>query len=350
MYFERLTNEPIGNTMRLTAYADQLVEMEQIEHALTNRRFTETWLADPQTLVMGGGSNILFVRERISKVVRIKAAGHGFIDQGETVLAFAEAGLGLDDWVRLTAARGWYGLERLAEIPGTVGAAPIQNVGAYGMQLSDVLDYVEIWDRQQQKQIRWGADECQLSYRNSRFKAEPNRWLVLRVWVRLHKNPPVDWPLFDYPGLKEEADRYLVEQRKSLPAFAASDMVEIVTRLRRKKLPDWRQPLPGSLGSFFQNPIVAMRHANALKTKLPELPIHPLDDSDLAKLSAGWLIERAGWRGRSIGPAGVYDRHALVLINRGGARGEQLLQLAEAIKADVWNQFAVHLQIEPMIV
>lgn len=335
--------------MRVAAFADQFMQINHIEHALANPELREVWLTDPETLVVGGGSNILFVTERIGKVVSIKAADHGFVDEGETVLAFAEAGLGLDDWVRLTAAQGWYGLERLAEIPGTVGAAPIQNVGAYGMQLSDVLDSVELWDRQEQVRLRWTAEECHLSYRNSRFKSEPNRWLVLRVWIRLQKNPPLDWPQFNYPGLAEEAASYIRDAGLQPSEFSPLDMAEVVTRVRRQKLPDWRKPLPGSLGSFFQNPIVSRQHVSTLKNAWPDLPVYPLDNPLMVKLSAGWLIEHTGWRGRSFGPAGVYERHALVLVNHGGAGGEQLLQLAKAIQADVLDKFGVNLQPEPTI-
>lgn len=347
--FSRLLNEPVGNTMRVAACADQFLQIDHIEHALANSELCDVWLSDPETLVVGGGSNILFVTERIGKVVSINAADHGFIDEDETVLAFAEAGLGLNDWVRLTAAQGWYGLERLAEIPGTVGAAPIQNVGAYGMQLSDVLDSVELWDRQQKTRLRWTAEECHLGYRNSRFKSEPNRWLVLRVWIRLQKNAPLAWPLFNYPGLAEEAALYARDTGRQPAAFSPLDMAEVVTRVRRQKLPDWRKALPGSLGSFFQNPIVSMQHVSNLKNAWPDMPVYPQDNTSMAKLSAGWLIERAGWRGRSSGPAGVYDRHALVLVNHGGARGEQLLQLAQEIQADVLHKFGVQLQPEPMI-
>lgn len=348
--FSRLLNVPVGNTMRVAVFADQFLQIDHIEQALANPELREAWLSDPGTLVLGGGSNILFVTERIDKVISIKAAEHGFFDEGETVLAFAEAGLGLDDWVRLTASQGWYGLERLAEIPGTVGAAPIQNVGAYGIQLSDVLDCVELWDRQQQIRLHWTAKECQLSYRDSRFKSEPNRWLVLRVWVRLQKNPPLDWPQFNYPGLAEEAVLYAHEQERQPSEFSPLDMAEVVTRVRRQKLPDWRKPLPGSLGSFFQNPIVSRQQASTLKKAWPNLPVYPLDNPAMVKLSAGWLIEHTGWRGRSSGLAGVYDRHALVLVNHGGARGEDLLRLAQAIQVDVLNQFGVQLRPEPTIV
>jgi UDP-N-acetylmuramate dehydrogenase len=347
--FDRLFNEPVNNTMQVAACADRFLQIRNIELALANPELRENWLADAETLVVGGGSNILFVTERIKKVVRIVASDHGFVDEGDTVLAFAEAGLGLDEWVRLIAAQGWYGLERLAEIPGTVGAAPIQNVGAYGMQLSDVLDSVELWDRRQQTQLRWTAEECALNYRNSRFKSEPNRWLVLRVWIRLQKRPPVDWPLFDYPGLAEEAAHYKQEMGRSQSDFSPLDMAEVVTRVRRRKLPNWREGLPGSLGSFFQNPIVPMKDGVALKAAWPDLPVYFLVDPETVKLSAGWLIDRAGWRGQAVGPAGIYDSHALVLVNFGGARGEQLWQLAQAVQADVLDKFGVELLPEPLI-
>lgn len=340
---------PIDNTMRVRVVADQLLEINRIDQSLQDVAVQSSWLADSDALVIGGGSNILFATTQVKKAIRVTASQYGFINRGDDVLAFAEAGLGLDEWVRLVADRNLYGLERLAEIPGTVGAAPIQNVGAYGVQLSDILDSVELWDRQNRLKCRWRAEECHLSYRNSRFKAEPNRWLVLRVWVRLAKTPPPDWPRLDYPGLAEEAERYDQEHHTTPSAYTARDMARIITRVRRAKLPDWRQPLPGSLGSFFHNPVVPLAIGNELKKKWPAMPMYAVDAREQVKLSAGWLIEQAGWRGKKTGAAGVYHRHALVLVNHGEAQGAHILQLAQTIQSDVLEKFGIQLQPEPLI-
>ncbi|HQT43285.1 MAG TPA: UDP-N-acetylmuramate dehydrogenase [Halothiobacillus sp.] len=344
-------DEAISNTMNVAVRADQHLRISHIQKALADVAVRDRWLADANTLIVGGGSNILFVRERLDKVVQLDASNSGFIDEGDTVLAWAEAGLGLDKWVRWTVKQGWYGLERLAEIPGTVGAAPIQNVGAYGVQLSDVLVRVELWDREQQRRVTWQAAECGFSYRHSRFKAEPTRWLILSVTVRLHKTPPHDWPQLNYPGLHEAALHYLDDvQGTTLAVLTPHDFTQIVTRVRLQKLPDWRQPALGSLGSFFQNPIVANNLAAHLKENWPNLPIYPQHEINQSKLSAGWLIEQAGWRGYTQNHAGIYEKHALVLVNLGGARGIDLWDLAKQVQADVFRKFGVRLMPEPLVI
>ena len=347
--YTRTQNVDLVNTMQVPVRARQVLDIHDLSTAFTDPDVQEHWLSDPATLVVGGGSNILFVSDSVNKVVRITAQAYGFEDEGDTVLVHADAGMGLDECVRWTARQGWYGIERLAEIPGTVGAAPIQNVGAYGVQLSDVLESVEVWDRHERKRARWPAADCGLSYRHSRFKEEPDRWLVLRVWLRLAKHRPSDWPPLDYPGVRAAAEEYARNGRTDLSSLTPSDMVEIITRVRRQKLPDWRSRAIGSLGSFFQNPIVERDQADRLLSEWPDMPSYPQEDELLVKLSAGWLIERSGWRGRSEGSAGVYERHALVLVNLGGASGAALWQLAQSVQADVLGKFGVRLKPEPLI-
>jgi UDP-N-acetylmuramate dehydrogenase len=352
--FEIEREAAIANTMRVAAFAGHYLRIRNVHAALQDELVRTDWLADPQTLIVGGGSNILFVRSRVDKVVHLAAAGFGYEEESQTVLAWAEGGLGFDDWVRWTTNQGWYGLECLAEIPGTVGAAPIQNVGAYGAQLSDVLVSVDVWDRVQQCRSVLPAAACDFGYRHSCFKAEPHRWFILRVTVRLRKTPPPDWPQFNYPGLAQAADAFAHEAQCALSLLTPSDFAQIITRVRRQKLPDWREPCLGSLGSFFQNPVVSNSFAAMLKQRWPDLPVYPqaAHSAVLAesKLSAGWLIEQAGWRGFSHNNAGIYAKHALVLVNLGGALGADLWRLAQRIQADVWERYGVRLVPEPLII
>ena len=354
MSFDVQADVDIANTMQVPARADRYLRIHQIDDALADESVCGEWLGDPATLVVGGGSNILFVAPRIEKVVRVTAAQFGYFDEPNTVLIWAEAGLGFDDCVRWTTQQGWYGLERLAEIPGSVGAAPMQNVGAYGVQLSDLLVSVDVWDRVKNCRAVLPAAACDFGYRHSMFKAEPNRWLILKVTARLQKSPPPDWPPCQYPGLIEMATAFRQAQTIPLATITPQDMAQIVTRVRQQKLPDWRQPQVGSLGSFFQNPVVSAEIAAHLKSQWPNAPIYPqkaaMGEVDQVKLSAGWLIELAGWRGFSQNNAGVYAQHALVLVNLGGAQGRDLWHLAQRIAADVLDQFGVTLVPEPLII
>lgn len=347
--FECSTDASLENTMNLSVRAGQLLRIHTVADALAQPVVRDVWLGDPDALILGGGSNILFVAEWTEKVIELTNDDYGAIDKGDHVLVFADAGVGLDRWVRWTATQGWYGLERLAEIPGTVGAAPIQNVGAYGVQLSDVLDSVALWDRHKQEYVIWSPEECHLSYRHSRFKEEPNRWLILRVWVRLRKRPPEGWPPLGYPGLQAAAESILDSGCRDMKNLTPSELADIVTKVRLQKLPDWRRGEIGSTGSFFQNPIVTQTEAARLRRLWPAMPTYPIPGADQVKLSAGWLIEQAGWRGKTRGLAGMSAQHALVLVNYGGASGAELWQLAQTVQADVQLRFGVRLEPEPLI-
>jgi UDP-N-acetylmuramate dehydrogenase len=249
-----------------------------------------------------------------------------------------EAGAG-EDWhalVEETVARGLWGLENLALIPGSVGAAPMQNIGAYGVELADVLDAVEVFDRATGETGWLGAADCGLGYRTSRFKNE-HRYVLLAVRLVLARSAG---PRLDYPALADALTG------RTPSELRPGDVANAVMEIRRSKLPD--PAIRPNAGSFFKNPVVDAAKADELLARNPDLPCWEIDGR--RKLSAAWMIDRLGWRGRSIGGARVYDRHALVLVNDGSATGADVLELARAIRDSVGECFGVTLEPEPRLV
>jgi len=342
---------PIPNTFLLPAMARQRYVVDDTDSPLPADVVQA--LADPGTLVVGGGSNLVFVTPEVDRVVQVTANECRVTEQGDDVLLLVDAGHGLDELVRWTAAQGWFGLERLAEIPGTVGAAPIQNVGAYGVELAELLTHVVVWDRWARRRQTLTPDQCRLSYRHSVFKEQPDRWLVLQVGLRLSRKPPRNWPPLGYPGLREGAERLLAGTGRHDAELRPEELARIVAGVRLCKLPDWRSGRPpGSAGSFFKNPVVPMAQAERLKARYPAMPVYQLD-ADHAKLSAAWLIDQCGWRGRCLGDddrVAVSERHALVLIHRGGASGAAVEALARQVRQDVAARFDVQLEAEPRFI
>lgn len=337
---------PLENTLRLPARASRALILNRLDTETLEQPEVRSWLADPATRIFGGGSNVVFVQPEIDRTVRV-AASRWWVEQEEAgqVDLIAEAGLGLDRLVRETAGRGWFGLEPLAEIPGTVGAAPMQNVGAYGVELGDHVRWVEAWDRREGGVRRLERDACGFSYRSSRFKTETGRWLILRVGLSLATTPPADWPPTAYPGLEEAVAAWQQATGKPSAEMSPLAYAEMITRIRLAKLPDWRSGLPGSAGSFFHNPVVPTSRARALAARWPGMPQFPVEDG--VKIPAGWLIEQADLRGYRDGPVGVSERHALVLQHYGGATGEAFLQFAEFVRERVEARFGIELNIEP---
>jgi UDP-N-acetylmuramate dehydrogenase len=262
----------------------------------------------------------------------------------DSALVRADAGVNWNDLVHWTLGHGLEGLENLALIPGNVGAAPIQNIGAYGAEVEEYVETVEAWDRHGGELLRLTRAECGFAYRDSRFKRETDRWIVIAVEFRL----PFSHPLrLDYAGVREELAAMRVE------APRAAHVAEAVTRIRTRKLPN--PAVIGNAGSFFKNPLVAADVAAALKSEHAALPAFPAADASQRKLSAAWMIEACGWKGyrnneSGDGDAGVSAQHALVLVNHGSATGAQLLDLARRIAASVRERFGVALEPEPRIV
>ncbi|MBU1653255.1 MAG: UDP-N-acetylmuramate dehydrogenase [Gammaproteobacteria bacterium] len=288
-------------------------------------------------LFLGGGSNLLFVSDFPGLLVQVRLESLEILEE-DADYHYIRAGAG-NNWhsfVRWTLDQGLAGLENLSLIPGTVGAAPMQNIGAYGVELKDCLYQVRAMDWRSGKVRDFSRDACRFGYRNSYFKSvEPDRWLILSVVFALPRQPR--WKT-DYAGLRE----LLVG--KELNARVISDAV---TALRQSKLPD--PAVLGNAGSFFKNPAVSAEQWQALKTANPEIPGWPQADGTI-KASAGWLIDQCGWKGGREGDAGTYANHALVLVNHGGATGEEVWRFAQGIIASVQGRFGIALEPEPRII
>jgi len=290
-------------------------------------------------MVLGEGSNLLFAGDYPGLLLRPAFAGVGIVaDAGGTAVVRAEAGAGWDALVGWTLARGLAGLENLALIPGLVGAAPIQNIGAYGVEAAECIEVVEAWDRHAGRTVRLDRAECDFGYRDSVFKRAPDRWIVTAVEMRLSRDGT---PRLGYAGVREELEAM------GRPAPTPRDVAEAVRRLRRRKLPD--PAVIGNAGSFFKNPVVPAAVATRLRDEHGDLPVYPAGPG-LGKLSAAWLIERCGWRGAREGDAGIAAQHALVLVNHGHASGGELLALARRVARSVESRFGVRLEPEPRIV
>ena len=287
--------------------------------------------------VLGGGSNVLIAGDLDAMVLLPQLHGVEWLSEdGQSLPVCAAAGENWHEFVVRTLAHGAFGLENLALIPGNVGAAPIQNIGAYGVELERFVAAVEVWDRSARAFVRLEAADCGFSYRDSRFKREPDRFVIVAVEFALQMAPA---PELGYAGIREELASSGITDPSPMDVFRA------VCAIRRRKLPD--PAVLGNAGSFFKNPVVPSDQAAALKATWPMLPCYPA--SGRTKLAAGWLIEQCGWKGRRLGAAGVHAEHALVLVNRGGASGGDLLALADAIRTDVQARFGVDLEMEPRV-
>ncbi|MDN7141167.1 UDP-N-acetylmuramate dehydrogenase [Pseudomonas sp. JQ170] len=287
-------------------------------------------------LVIGGGSNLLLTADVQALVLRMASAGLRILsDDGQQVIVEAEAGEPWHPFVQWSLAQGLAGLENLSLIPGTVGAAPMQNIGAYGVEIKDVFVGLTALDRQTGALREFDLEECQFAYRDSVFKQHPGRWLILRVRFALSR---VLHAHLDYGPVRQR----LSEQGISSPT--AQNVSDAICSIRREKLPD---PVElGNAGSFFKNPVVAGVLADKIRVQHPGLVAYPQADGQF-KLAAGWLIEQAGWKGHREGDAGVHRLQSLVLVNYGQATGVQLHELAQKIQADILERFGVTLEMEP---
>ncbi len=290
-------------------------------------------------LVLGGGSNLLLTRDVDGLVLHMASRGIAVIGEDDAqVIVAAQAGENWHGLVQWTLAHGFAGLENLSLIPGSVGASPIQNIGAYGSELAEHFHSLLAFDFATGDVIALDKRDCAFGYRDSVFKhALRDRTVILEVRFALPKRWQAN---LRYAELASEvAARGLVRP-------TAQDISDAVTAIRRRKLPD--PAVTGNAGSFFKNPVVSAAKRNELLARHPALVSYAQADGSY-KLAAGWLIDQCGWKGKSLGAAGVHEKQALVLVNRGGARGVEILQLAQKIRADVLANYGVAIEPEPVI-
>ena len=291
--------------------------------------------------VLGGGSNLVLTGDFDGLVLHVAIPGRTLV--GEDAGAWyvrAGAGENWHDFVQWTLAQGWPGLENLSLIPGTVGAAPIQNIGAYGLEVAERFHSLTAFDMERGESVRFDRTACRFGYRDSVFKQEgwhlEGRFVITDVTFRL----PRQWqPLTRYADIAGE----LAAREVVTPT--AQQIADAVIAVRQRKLPDPAR-IPNT-GSFFHNPVVDAATADRLVAENPSLPHYP-QATGRVKLAAGWLIDQAGWKGRDLGPVGMYEKQALVLVNRGGATGADVTALMRAVQSDVRERFGVELTPEPV--
>lgn len=326
-----------ANALALPGHAALLAEITLVHHLTAFAGRTAS-----RCFILGGGSNLVLTGDFDGLMLHMAIGGRELA--GEDADAWyirAGAGENWHDFVQWTLAQGWPGLENLSLIPGTVGAAPIQNIGAYGLELAERFHSLDAFDMRSGQMARFDGKACRFGYRDSVFKNEgwhlEGRFVITEVTFRL----PKDWKaMTHYPDLASE-----LEVRK-IDAPDARQVAAAVVAIRQRKLPDPAQ-LPNA-GSFFHNPIVDALTADRLLADFPGLPRYVQSDGRI-KLAAGWLIEQAGWKGRNLGPVGMYEKQALVLVNRGGATGADVQRLMLAVQRDVRGKFGVELTPEPIM-
>ncbi|PXW96594.1 UDP-N-acetylmuramate dehydrogenase [Sphaerotilus hippei] len=326
------------NTFALPAVAHTLIRIEA--PADVRRVVDHPEFGRAPKFILGGGSNIVLVRDVTACVLKIEIMGRRVLEQREDAI-IVEAGAG-ESWhglVAWTIEQGLPGLENLALIPGTVGAAPVQNIGAYGLELKDRFESLDAVDLVTGRTVTLDAQACRFGYRDSVFKqALAGKSVITRVRLRL----PRPWqPMLGYVDLQRKMDETGIAEPDARQIF------DWVCAVRRAKLPD--PAVIGNAGSFFKNPVVTPEQCRDIIARDPHLVHYPMDDGNF-KLAAGWLIDACGWKGKTVGGAGVYDRQALVLVNRGEARGAEVVTLARAIQESVYGRFGIRLEPEPVVV
>lgn len=323
------------NTLALPGRAAAYARIETVE------ALTDPALQKYRRFLLGGGSNLVLRGDFDGLVLHIGIPGRRLLfEDADAWYLEGSAGENWHEFVLWTLQQGCPGLENLALIPGTLGAAPIQNIGAYGLEVGELIHLVRTWDFRSRTLVDYGPKDCRFAYRQSIFKEEGRHLDGSLAIVSLVLRLPKVWrPRYGYADLKEAlASRGIAQP-------SAQDIAEAVITLRQRKLPDPRV-LPNA-GSFFHNPIVPAAQAEALKSRYPNLPTYPQPDGRV-KLAAGWLIDQAGWKGKRLGPIGMYEQQALVLVNHGNARGTDVERCMAAVQADVRERFGVELMPEPV--
>lgn len=327
------------NTLGVQSIAPEFIEIKSADELTVLGQSGYFQKSGP--FILGGGSNVLFKKNPDVPVLKISIPGIQILEETESeVIVKVGAGVNWHQFVKWSVENNYGGIENLALIPGTTGAAPIQNIGAYGVELSKTVEYVEFYHIGDQKIMRFNSDECRFGYRDSIFKNKlKGKAVVTGLAVRLSK---VNHEIVDhYYALKE----YLEKENILSPEI--QDIFEAVINIRKSKLPD--PSLLGNAGSFFKNPIVKADVASRIQKEFDEVPIYDMDGSR-KKIPAGWLIEQAGWKGKKVGNVGTYKNQALVIVNHGGATGKEIFEHALRIQKSVKEKFGIELTPEVNII
>lgn len=324
------------NTFNINGQTKYLANVESEESLLAAINFATTQKIP--YIILGGGSNVLMTKDNEGLIIHMSIMGIQKIDE-TTDHVFLKIGAGVNwhEFVQYCLKNNYYGIENLSLIPGTVGAAPIQNIGAYGVELKEVFHELQAINIATQKTITFDHAACEFSYRESIFKKIKDKHVISHVTLRLNKKPQV---ILTDNSVKNELAHLGIKNPQP------NELSEIICNIRRRKLPYDRNI--GNAGSFFMNPYIAELHFNKIKSEFNDAIGFP-NGTGLVKMAAGWMIDKCGWRGFREGDAGVYEHNALVLVNHGQATGNDILNLAEKIKTSVNERFGVMLHIEPRV-
>jgi len=326
------------NTFGLPAVAQTLVRIT--DDAGVRQVVDHPDLGTTPKFILGGGSNIVLTRDMPQVVLKVEVRGRRVVEErADAWIVEAGAGETWHDFVAWTLDQGLPGLENLALIPGTVGASPVQNIGAYGIEVKDRFDSLDGVDLLTGRSVTLNGEFCAFGYRDSVFKHSlAGRVVITRVRFRL----PKPWqPVLGYLELERKMAEHGVTRPEPRQVF------DWICAIRRAKLPD--PAVVGNAGSFFKNPVVTPEQCRDIIGRDPEIVHYPMPDGTM-KLAAGWMIDACGWKGKSVGKAGVYEKQALVLVNRGGAIGSEVMLLAKAIQESVYGRFGIRLEPEPVVV
>ena len=325
------------NTFGIDARCRRFVEYTSVEEARSIA--CSLSVADRPLLIVGGGSNLLLTGDFPGTVIHSAIQGLSVRIEGDEVYVRAGSGMEWDVVVARCVSNGWHGMENLSLIPGEVGASAVQNIGAYGVEACDIIYKVEAVGLADGEVVTFDGSDCSYGYRDSRFKHDwKDRYLITHVTYRLSRQ---FLPRLDYGNIRAMLDK------KEIATPTAQQLRDVIVEIRRAKLPDPK--VEGNAGSFFMNPVVAKAKFLELQSRYPDMPHYHIDEES-EKIPAGWLIEQCGWKGRTVGHAGVHDKQALVLVNRGGATGAEVVSLCESIRKDVLRQFGIEIRPEVNIV
>ncbi|MDR7015392.1 UDP-N-acetylmuramate dehydrogenase [Acinetobacter sp. 3657] len=320
------------NTLNLNAIASHYIQIHQPHDVIEALAFAEQ--QGLNVLVLSGGSNLLLPQQLQALVVHLNIQGIDLLAEDEnTVTVTVGAGQVWHDFVLYSTQQNWFGLQNLALIPGLVGASPVQNIGAYGVEVGEFIESVQVYDRELKQFDSILAQDCHFAYRHSIFKDQPNRYIIVSVTFKLLKHADLK---LNYGDLKQAVADQLT----------AENLQNQVIHIRQSKLPD-PKAFP-NVGSFFKNPILSQTEFDKIAQQFPNIPHYPQANSNV-KVAAGWLIDQSGWKGKQLGSVGMFHKQALVLVNYAEATLADVKNTYHAVQSDVKQKFSIQLEPEPVL-